>query len=165
KPIVRKPFARGIQDRSPLFGASNTTLLRTCFRVGEALNTGSQAVRCNKNVIIELYARVTSSWRDPPPGRRQHFVFKDLYHDKPPYLEGIFELWNQAQFWDLDSRSFLNASEKGMMARAIAKMKRNGQKWRLEVLSVWEATWEDVNHVAAICNDVFREDSVSENDE
>lgn len=37
-------------------------------------------------------------------------------------------------------------------------MKRDGQKWRLEVLSVYEASWEDVNHVAGICNGDVQDD-------
>ena len=59
--------------------------------------------------------------------------------------------------WDLDSKAFLDVTEEGRMCRAIAKMKRDpavggggGTKWRLEVLSIWEATWEDVDYVAGI---------------
>ena len=150
KPIVRKPFSNPILDRSPIFGASNTTTLRTCFRIGEALKEGCQAVRMNKNVIIELYARVTSSWREPKPGRKQHFVFKDLYHDHPPHLEGSFELWEQSRLWELDSKIFLQPRQGGVMCRAVARMRRDGMKWRLEVLSIWEASWEDVERVAGI---------------
>lgn len=36
------------------------------------------------------------------------------------------------------------------MCRAVAKMKRDGMKWRLDVLSVWEASWEDVEYVAGV---------------
>lgn len=65
----------------------------------------------------------------------------------------MFELWDQAQLWDLDSKPFLKAEEKsGMMCRAIARMRREGMKWKLEVLSVWEANWEDVDFVAGVCN-------------
>ena len=150
RPIVRKPFPQPVLDRSPIFGTSANTVLRTCFRVGEALNTGAQAVRTNKNVLLELYCRVTQSWREPKPGRKQHFVFKDLYHDNPPHLNGTFELWDQSRLWELDSVAFLTLKPEGTMARVIAKMKRDGQKWRLEVMNIWEASWEDVEHVAGI---------------
>ena len=150
RPIVRKPFPQAVLDRSPIFGASAKTVLSTCFRVGEALNTGAQAVRTNKNVLLELYCRVTQSWREPKPGRKQHFVFKDLYHDNPPHLNGTFELWDQSRLWDLDSAAFLTPKPEGTMARIIARMKRDGQKWRLEVLNIWEASWEDVEHIAGI---------------
>lgn len=115
---------------------------------------GVHGVRNGHDVVIELYARVTACWREPAPGRKQHFAFKDIYHDNPPFLEGTFELWQQAQLWDLDSKVFLGASKgNGIMCRAIARMKRDGQKWRLDVLSVWEASWEDVNYAAGICID------------
>lgn len=149
KPIVRSSFPQPVLDRSPIFGASNTTLLRTCFRLGEALNVGSHAVRTNKHVILEIYARVVSSFRH---GRKQHFIFNDLYHAKPPYLQGDFELWNQSRLWELDGKAFLHAEQRseGVMCRAVARMKRDGTKWRLEVFSIWEAGWGDVEAVAGI---------------
>lgn len=154
KPVVRTPFPRPILDRSPLFGASSGTMLRTCFRIGEALKEGSASARSNNNVIVELYARVTSSHRE---GRKQHFVLHDLYHDRPPYLEGICQLWNQSKLWELDTRSFLTAGKQseGVMCRAIARMKRregaDGKGWLLEVLSIWQASWEDIDFIAGIC--------------
>lgn len=159
KPIVRKLFLPAVLDRSPIFGASKSTVLRTSFRLGEALNFGAQAVRCHENTIIELYARATVSRRE---GRKQHFVFKDLYHDKPPYLEGTYELWDQARLWDLDSKPFLKARGPGILSRVIARTKREGQKWRLEILNVWEASWDDVNYVAGIyTGEVYEEDEYS----
>lgn len=111
---------------------------------------GSQAVRANKSVILEIYARVTSSWREPKPGRKQYFVFNDLYHDRPPHLEGSFELWDQGRLWDLDGKAFLQSRDGGVMCRVIGKMKREGTQWKLEILSIWEASWEDVDCVAGI---------------
>lgn len=116
--------------------------------------TGCQGVRNGRDIVIELYARVSASWREPAPSRKQHFRFKDIYHDNPPYLEGTFVLWQQAKLWDLDSKVFLEASKgEGIMCRAIARMKRDGQKWQLNVLSVWEASSEDVDFAAGICSD------------
>jgi len=157
KPIVRKPFPPPLPARSPLFGATNAAaVLRTCFRVGEALNVGCQAVRKANHgggVLIELYARVASSQRE---GRKQHFVFHDLYHDHAPFLHGVFELWDQSELWDGDSKVFLG--REGVMCRVIGRMRRggaaggegDGRQWRLEVLSIWEAGWEDVEAVAGI---------------
>ena len=115
------------------------------------------SVRMNSNVIIELYARVVYSHRE---GRKQHFVFHDLYHDRQPYLEGTRELWDQTKLRELDTRSFLGAERdgEGVICRAVAKMKRKegaaGKGWRLDVLSIWEARWEDVDFVAGIyCKD------------
>ena len=36
------------------------------------------------------------------------------------------------------------------MCRCIAKMKREGSKWVLEVVGIWEAAWEDVEYAAGI---------------
>ncbi|KAF7190331.1 hypothetical protein HII31_08662 [Pseudocercospora fuligena] len=151
QPIVRKPFQQAVQDRSPIFGASSGVLLRTCFRLGEALNVGSQAVRSGKNAVIELYARVTGSSRD---NRKQFFIFKDLYHDKPPFCDGTFELWDQSHLWDLDSRPFLDATEDcSITCRAIGKMKREAQKWKLDILGIWAADAVDVDFAAGIYTD------------
>ena len=149
-PIARTTFPPAVLDRSSLCGASNAVVLRTCFRVGEALNTGCQAVRKNKHVVLELYARVTASWRDARPSRKQHFVIKDLYHDNSPHLNGTFELWDQSALWELDSKPFLTAGPAGVMCRMISRMKRDGTKWRLEILSIWQADWEGIEQVAGI---------------
>nr|POF17858.1 hypothetical protein CFP56_13270 [Quercus suber] len=149
-PIARSPFPNSVPDRSPLFGVCNSTLLRTCFRIGEALNIGCQAVRQNKSVIVELHARVTKSWRENVPGRQQHFEFRDLYHHHPPVLHGTFSLWKQLKPWDLDSEPFVRATEGGILCRVIGIMRRNGEGWRLEVLRIWETSWDDVEHVSGI---------------
>ena len=156
KRIVRKPPPMPILDRSPVFGATNATVLRTCFRIGEALNVGCQAVRVNKPVLLELYARVTSSYRevDGLSPKKQHFVLHDLYHDKLPFIHGVFELWSQSRLWELDSRGFLDAKgrEGGKMCRVVGRMKwcGEGRQWTMSVLQIWEASWEDVNVVAGI---------------
>ncbi|KAK1816764.1 hypothetical protein LTR12_008805 [Friedmanniomyces endolithicus] len=150
KRIARTAFPASVLDRSPLFGATNSTTLRVCFRVGEALNAGCLAVRSNKDVLLELYARVMESRRDEKPGRHQHLVFHDLYHDKPPYLTGTYDLWDQSRLWELDSRAFLEPREEGITCRAIARMKRDGVKWKLEILSIWETSREDVEYIAGI---------------
>lgn len=137
-------------DRTSLFGITSSSVLCTCFRVGEALNAGCQAVRNNRNVVLELYARVTSSWREPKPSRKQHFIINDLYHDKPPCISGTYELWDQSALWEQDSKLFLEAGSDGILCRTIARMKRDGMKWKLEILSIWQVDWEDVEHVAGI---------------
>ncbi|KAI7474967.1 hypothetical protein KC351_g10366 [Hortaea werneckii] len=156
KPVVRTPFPSAIRDRSPLWGASNTTVLRTCFRIGEALNVGCQAVRNNRPVLLELYARVMDSWHEDAErgkGRKQNFVLHDLYHDKPPYIDSSFLLSGQSKVWDADTTTFLTRRDGGIMCRAIGQMKKEGcgrGKWYINLLSIWEATWDDVHAVAGI---------------
>lgn len=148
RPITRPPFPGRVRDKSPVIGLSASTVLRTCFRVGEAINVGCQAVRAGHNVVIELYARVTSCWREPT-GVRQHFVFADLFHNRPPYINGVYELWKGVELWNYDSQRFLDPSD-SKMCRCIGKMRREDHRWRLTVLSVWEATWEDIGYVKGI---------------
>lgn len=148
-PVVRPPFPVQVRDRSPIIGLSSKSLLRTCFRVGEALNIGRHAVRNGKPTIIELYARVASSWREPD-SVKQHFVFSDLFHDHPPFMNGVYELWKGVELWDYDSGRFLNPSEQQRMCRCIGKMKRDGKKWKFMVLNIWEATWDDVDYAKGI---------------
>lgn len=83
-------------------------------------------------------------------------MFHDLYHDRPPYLEGTCELWNQTKLWELDTRDFLGLDKTGksVMCRTIARMKKKegaeGTGWRLEVLSIWEAGWDDIDFVSGL---------------
>ncbi|KAK4989198.1 hypothetical protein LTR50_003412 [Elasticomyces elasticus] len=149
KPIMRSPFPIAIRDRSPIIGSSASTVLRTCFRIGEALNVGCAAVRNNRNMIIELYARVTLSFREPE-SVRQHFVFADLYHTRPPFLIGVYEVWKGVELWDFDSARFLDSNEDGRLCRCIGRIKRDGTIWKLSVLNIWEASWEDIEYAAGL---------------
>jgi len=148
-PIVRPQFPGPIPERSRLIGISSSTYLRTCFRVGEALNEGSLAVRSNKDVVLELYAKVESSWREPPE-LKQHFILSDLFHDRPPKLDAVYELCKASDLWNYESAQFLGPKGKRRMCRCIGKLKRENNMWKMIVLSVWEATWDDVEYVRGI---------------
>lgn len=73
-------------------------------------------------------------------------------------MEGTCELGSQTKLWELDTRAFLGVEDRkeGVKCRAIARMKMvegcdgRGKGWRLEVLSIREAGWEDVEFVAGI---------------
>lgn len=148
KPIVRTPFPTGVLDRSPIIGMSSNSLLRTCFRVGEAINQSCQAVKTGGNIMIELYARVLSSERDE---LQQRFTFCDLFHAKPPYVQGTYAaaIWKSVDLFEFDSSRLLQA---GRLCRCMGKMKRNGNEWTMIVLNIWEATWDDVEWVEGIIN-------------
>lgn len=150
KPIVRQTFKHHIFDRSPLFGVSGSSRLQTCFRIGEALNTGCNAVRRNETVLLELYARISKSWRDCKSVPTQHFVFHDLYHDRLPHLHGTIGVSSFHQKWNLEGISFHSTPQKNEMARVIATMKRDAQTWRLDILGIEETNWDEVYHVAGI---------------
>jgi hypothetical protein len=156
KPIVRPAFPDAVPDRSLVHGVSAATVLRTCFRVGEALRAGSRAVHNADDVVIELYARVASSTRDgeaasssPTPGRHD-FTFVDLFHDRPPYLKGVYDLWKGSELWDAESRAFLDIEGEPVLCRCVGKMRRDGKVLLLTVFSVRLVSWEDVEHAKTI---------------
>lgn len=150
KPIVRPVFPDAVRDRSPVVGLSSKLMLRSCFRVGEAISQAGKATKQGHTILFELYARVLSSERD---AAKQYFVFADLFHHRPPYLKGEYEasIWKNVDLFNYDSGRFLS---KDNMCRCIGKMRRNekDQTWAIVVLNIWEATWEDIDWVEGIVN-------------
>lgn len=146
-PFVRRPFPKeaGLED-SPIQGLQNRTILRTVFRVGEAINAA--AAKKSRGVIVELYARVIRSSR---ADFRQHFLFADLFTDKPPYLEGTYGIWKGVRLWEEDADVFLGDGNEGKLCRVVGTIKTKGSESpRLNVLSIWECTYEDVRLVKGI---------------
>ncbi|KAJ4358797.1 hypothetical protein N0V95_002719 [Ascochyta clinopodiicola] len=146
KPIVRPAFPAAVRDRSPIIGLSSQTVLKTCFRVGEAINQSCQANKNGNYILIELYARVLHSERDD---LQQRFTFCDLFHAKPPYIQGVYgaAIWKSVQLFEYDSARLL---QQGRICRCIGTLKRDGKDWIMTVLNVWEATWDDVQWVEGI---------------
>jgi len=146
KPIVRPPFPEPVRDRSPIIGLSSNIRLRTCFRIGEAINQSFQAAKSGYQIIIELYARVLASERT---SCEQNFTFCDLFHVKPPYIMGGYTgaIWKPVQLFEYDGRRLL---QQGRMCRCIGTMHRDGKEWKMTVLNIWEATWEDIEWVEGI---------------
>lgn len=146
KPIARPPFPEAVHDRSPIIGLSSDTLLRTCFRVGEAINQAHQASKNGKHIVLELYARILDSSRDDT---KQHFTFCDLFHGKPPHIKGVYDgaVWQSVQLFDYDSKRLL---QQGRICRCMGMMKRDGKEWVMSVSSIWEATWDDIKWVQGI---------------
>lgn len=147
-PIVRSPFPKPARDRSPIIGLSSNIVLRTCFRIGEAINQAHQASKAGQQMLIELYARVLASERTE---KQQHFTFCDLFHAKPPYVKGAYDavIWKAVPLFEYDSRRLM---QQGRMCRCIGTMKRNGKERFMVIHNIWEATWEDVEWVEGIVN-------------
>ncbi|KAL9138745.1 MAG: hypothetical protein Q9175_000011 [Cornicularia normoerica] len=149
-PFMRPPFPKPVRDRSPILGLTNRTVLRICFRIGEALNAAAVASRTNVDAIIELYARVVSSSREANGGYKQVFQFGDLFTDKPPYLSGLYTFWKGVGIWDNDSKELVGEQGRGKMARVLGRIKKKepgqvqGPRVEMVVLSIWEVDWEDV---------------------
>lgn len=150
-PFTRPSFPKAIRDRSPILGLHNRTVLRTCFRIGEALNAAATASRSNVDAIIELYARVVFSEREANGGLKQFFQFGDLFTDKPPFLSGTYSLWKGVGLWNVDSRVFIGEKGTGKMARVMGRVKRRERGGcEIIILSIWEADWEDVETAKGI---------------
>jgi hypothetical protein len=158
-PFVRPGFPEPIQDRSPLLNITNSLILKTCFRIGEAINVGLRYARqsstfTSDGVLIELYARVISSYRPScHAGAQQDFVFADLWFEKGPRLLGEWSSWKGSEVFEQDSKNLLTEIDDGQgpkMCRAVGKMKRENKEWRFVVLSAWECGWDDIEYVRGI---------------
>ena len=145
-PFARPAFPKPIRDRSPILGLTNRAVLRTCFRIGEALNAAAVASRTNTDAVIELYARIIHCERETGKGFKQFFQFGDLFTEKLPYLSATYSLWKGVGLWDMDSKVFLGEEGRGKMARALGRIKKRegGGGCEMVVLSIWEVDWEDV---------------------
>ena len=150
-PFMRPAFPKLVLDRSPILGLSPNGHLLTQFRLGAAINqaaTDSRTIN-SRPTLVELYARVISSHRDGP---RQHFVFGDLFRpDKPPVLPGTWVGWKGVSYWELDGSAFLGPQGNERVCRVVGHIERGeGRRFRMCVLSVWEADWDDIEAVKTI---------------
>jgi hypothetical protein len=145
-PIVRSPFPTPVRDRSPIIGLSSNTVLKTCFRIGEAINQSAQASKTSKHVLLELYARVFAADRTDTT---QRLTLCDLFHVNPPYVQGVYDtaIWGSVPLFEYDAGCVLR---EGRLCRCIGRMKREGKDWKLIILNAWEATWDDVRWVEGI---------------
>ena len=81
---------------------------------------------------------------------KQNFQFLDLFHDRPPFLTGVFEYWRRCQLWDYDSAVFLGEEGKGKVARVVGRLGRRetagmgGAGWYVQILAVMESGWEKI---------------------
>lgn len=126
------------------------TVLRTCFRIGEAIYSGNRSLGPGHQVVLELYARVKSSWREDGTVK-QHFVFQDLYHDKPPFMDSVHETWKGVTVWDQECARFIGPEAVGSMCRVVGDVRRkSGSKMEIVVKSIRKTTWAEVEYIAGI---------------
>ncbi|KAL9123026.1 MAG: hypothetical protein Q9187_000417 [Circinaria calcarea] len=151
-PFARPAFPDPVRDRSPILGLSRSVALRTCFRIGEALNAASSAFQNSIDIVIELYARITYSKRDGN-GLKRYFQFADMFRGElPPFLNGSYDVWKGSDLWELDSSELLGENGKGQIARAVGRIKRdeNTKTWKMTTLSIWKANWDDVGYAKGV---------------
>ncbi|KAK2761766.1 hypothetical protein FQN54_001594, partial [Arachnomyces sp. PD_36] len=166
QPFLRHAFPTPVRGHSHIQGLSSRTVLRTCFRIGEAMkaslpatstaNSGGQPAP--RTTLIELYAIVSASYLCH---NRQFFTFSDLFFPRrPPYLTGIWVGENPST---KDSRRNRNSDEKGdldSICRVLGIVdstsmrtrddNSNGQGTTMAVLGIWRADWADVEYVKGI---------------
>ncbi|KAF7950522.1 hypothetical protein EAE96_007805 [Botrytis aclada] len=143
-PFARPKFPQIIQDRCPINGLSSQTILRVCFRIGEMLKEGGRCNALGQDAIIELFARVNFSSREPGT-TKQHFQFADLFHDRPPFAKGILANFKTTGLAESESRTFIESSE-SLMARCLGRVKKdvkNGS-WLLHIINVRVTDWEEI---------------------
>ncbi|KAI3536507.1 hypothetical protein CSPX01_10768 [Colletotrichum filicis] len=145
-PLVRPPFPDKMRDRSVVVGLSSTIMMRTCFRVGELLNTQAKCSREKQDVFFELFARVVYSNRENV-ARVQHVQLRDLFTDRQPFLSGVFRGWKSGGPVDDQSKVFLGSEGKNKLCRCLCKVsedKKAAIGRSATLLSIRETTWDEV---------------------
>ncbi|KAK2006340.1 hypothetical protein LZ32DRAFT_102199 [Colletotrichum eremochloae] len=145
-PIIRPPFPPKVRDRSVVVGLSSTTMMRTCFRIGELLNAHTKCTREKQDVVLELFARVRHSSREST-ARVQHFQLRDLFTDKQPYLSGVFRDWKLNSSLDHHSKSFLGPSGENKLCRCVCKLSDTKTATigrSAMILSIRETAWDKI---------------------
>jgi len=144
EPFIRPPFPSLIMDRCPINGLSAQCFLRTCFRIGEMYQVGSKYNAEKLDAVIELFARVNFSSREPGT-TKQHFQFMDLWHDRAPYPNGILESFRMTGLAESESSIFLLGNDK-KMARVLGRMKRDVKNacWFLQIINIRVTDWEEI---------------------
>lgn len=143
-PFARPKFPQLVQDRCPINGLSSQTILRVCFRIGEMLREGGRCNALGQDAIIELFAHVNFSSREPGTSK-QHFQFADLFHDRPPFAKGILANFKTTGLAESESKIFIESSE-SLMARCMGRVKKDIKtgSWLLHIMNVRVTDWEEI---------------------
>ncbi|EGD98971.1 hypothetical protein TESG_06334 [Trichophyton tonsurans CBS 112818] len=114
-PFIRRTFPSHVIEPSAVQGlSSDQILLRTHFRIGEALAFHNTRITRNEKpvpriTLVELYALVTESYRS---GHFQNFTFSDIFFPiYPPQLVGEWSGWQHSSYLNQVGRYFLTDCE------------------------------------------------------
>jgi hypothetical protein len=145
RPFARPDFPMLVRDHSPIIGISAQAFLRVCFRIGELFKEGARCEAMKQDAVIELFARVTFSSREPET-TKQHFQFADLWHDRPPFPNGVLANYKTTGLVESESKAFLGADER-TMARCLGSLKRGSKGatgWMLHIINIRTTDWEEI---------------------
>ena len=147
EPFARPPFPAKVRERSPITSISSSIILRTCFRIGEALREGALCEGLKQDAIIELFARVKDSSCDTVTRSKLYFEFADLFHDRPPFIRGTLENSKISSLQETESRMLLGVNGSAPMTRCLGRLKRaiaGPPGWMLYIINIRPTDWEEV---------------------
>jgi len=147
EPFARPPFPSKVRDRSLITGISSSIILRTCFRIGEALREGALCEGLEQDAIIELFARVRDSSSSTINPSKLYFEFADLFHDRPPFICGTLERNRISGLQETESRMFQRVNGSRPMTRCLGRLKRIisvPPGWMLYIINIRPTDWEEV---------------------
>lgn len=147
KPFARPGFPAKVRDRSPITGVSSSIILRTCFRIGEALREGALCGGLEQDAVIELFARVKDSSYDIVTPSKLYYEFADLFHDRPPFIRGTLENNRISCMQETESRMLLGDNTPPPMVRCLGRLKRvisGPPGWMLYIVNIRPTDWEEV---------------------
>jgi hypothetical protein len=104
---------------------------------------GARCASVGQDAVIELFARVKCSSREAG-STKQYFQFADLWHDRPPYPNGLLANYRTTAVAEGESKVFL--SENGKMARCLGRFTRDWKNhgWQLYIINIRETDWEEI---------------------
>ena len=123
--------------------------------------TGAKCHALGLSALIELFARVNYSHREPGT-TTQHFQFLDLWVDRPPTPNGILASFKTSGLAESESRIFIGSHEK-KLARVIGRLRKDRKNtnspWMLDIVHIRETDWEEIRWTRRI---VSGDDSVKQ---
>jgi hypothetical protein len=106
---------------------------------------GARSNALCQDAVIELFARVTFSSREPGT-TKQHFQFADLWHDRPPFPNGLLTNYETSDLAESESKIFVGVEE-AMMARCLGRLKRDSKSeagWLIHIVTIRVTDWEEI---------------------
>ncbi|KTW30777.1 hypothetical protein T552_00489 [Pneumocystis carinii B80] len=134
-PIARSPFPLTIVGKSVISGlSSNDTLLRTCFRVGEALKVSNLQKNSMIVYLIEFFGIIKEF------NKKKGFftyVIADLFHPlRGPYIYASYHDYH-----------ITIAFQNNDIVRILGVFRKNKTKNEINVIKMYPCTWEKIQHI------------------
>lgn len=144
-PFRKHSFPGKVRDRPSALGFSSRALLRVCFRVKELVHATFRCHSRDQELIIEIYARVTYSSRDPLV-KRQCFQFRDLSKDKQSFPSGTLSGWRPGSLVDRQSLRLMG-NRTPQLCWILSKTRLDSKGFvglALDVINVRETNWDQI---------------------